>query len=165
MPILAQQETNLKAQVGCETLLASGAQAGTDCRPSRCCAALSDAALQQFTGILDHDLFGCSCKLELIVEPPASTGARQVGLERNARASWAEAKLRQNLKLNLEIFQGLNLCSLWLTTSIKMTEDHVSSLFCCYSVYLITIKLNSISQSDQSSWKTFCESLYRKSFR
>ena len=98
----------MKAQVGCETLLASGVQAGTDCRPSRGCAALSDsesarlgrgAARPQFTGILDHDLFGCSCKLELIVEPPASTGARQVGLERkpqSALASWAEAKLGPN---------------------------------------------------------------------
>ncbi len=100
IPILAQQET----QVGCETLLASGVQAGTDCQPSRCCAALSDSesarlgsgtARQLFTGILDHDLFRCSCKLELIVEPPASTGGRQVGLERkprSARASWAEAE-------------------------------------------------------------------------
>ena len=53
----------------CCKLLASGVQAGTDCRPSRCCAALSDsesarlgrgAARQQFTGVLDHDLFGCS---------------------------------------------------------------------------------------------------------
>ena len=33
-------------------------------------------------------------------------------------------------------------------TSINMTEDHVSSLFCCYLVCSITIKLNSISQSD-----------------
>ncbi len=44
-------------------------------------------------------------------------------------------------------------------TSITMTEDHVSSLFYCYSVCLITINLNSIAQSDQSSLKTFCESL------
>ena len=102
IPILAQQET----QVGCETLLASGVQAGTDCQPSSGCAALrlsdsesarlgSGAAWPRFTGILDHDLFGCSCKLELIVEPPASTGGRQVGLERkprSARASWAEAE-------------------------------------------------------------------------
>jgi hypothetical protein len=44
-------------------------------------------------------------------------------------------------------------------TCITMTEDHVSSLFYCYSVCLITIKLNYISQSDQSSWMTFCESL------
>jgi hypothetical protein len=116
IPILAQQET----QVGCETLLASGVQAGTvtDCQPSSGCAApgLSDsesarlgsgAARQRFTGILDHDLFGCSCKLELTVEPPASTEGRQVGLERksrSARASWAEAKLGP--KHNLEIFQG-----------------------------------------------------------
>ena len=100
IPILAQQET----QVGCETLLASGVQAGTDCQPSSGCAALSDSesarlgsgvARQRFTGNLDHDLFGCSCKLELIVEPPASTGGRQVGLERKPRsawASWAEAE-------------------------------------------------------------------------
>ena len=102
IPILAQQET----QVGCETLLASGVQAGTDCQPraSSGCAALSDSesarlgsgvARPRFTGNLDHDLFGCSCKLELIVEPPASTGGRQVGLERkfrSARASWAEAE-------------------------------------------------------------------------
>ncbi len=50
-------------------------------------------------------------------------------------------------------------------TSINMAEDHVSSLFCFHSVCLTTlttIKLNSISQSDQSSWKTFCESLYLK---
>jgi hypothetical protein len=58
----------LKAQVDCKTLLASGVQAGTDCRPSSGCAALSDsksarlgsgAARQQFTDILYHDLFGC----------------------------------------------------------------------------------------------------------
>ena len=88
----------MKAQVGCETLLASGVQAGSDCRPSRGCAALSDsksarlgrgAARPQFTGILDHDLFGCSCYLELVVEPPASTGARQVGLERKPRSALA----------------------------------------------------------------------------
>jgi hypothetical protein len=108
----------LKAQVGCETLLASGVQAGTDCQPSRGCAALSDsesarlgsgAARQRFTGILDHDLFGCSCELELTLEPPASTGGRQVGLGRkpqSARASLAEAKLGPNLKHNLEIFLG-----------------------------------------------------------
>jgi hypothetical protein len=111
----------LKAQVGCETLLASGVQAGTDCQPSSCCIALSDsesarlgcgAARPLFTGILHHEtheLFGCSCKLELTVEPPASTGGRQVGLERkpqSAWASWAEAKLKQNLKHNLEIIQG-----------------------------------------------------------
>jgi hypothetical protein len=63
----------------------------TECRPSSGCAALSDsesarlgrcAARPQFTGILDHDLFGCSCELELTVEPPASTGDKQVGLEK-----------------------------------------------------------------------------------
>ncbi len=104
--MLALQETDLESaswlRIGCETLPASGVQAGTDCRPSRCCAALSDsesarlgcgASRQRFTGILDHDLFG---ELDLTVEPPASTGGRQVELERkpqSARASWAEAKL------------------------------------------------------------------------
>ena len=124
IPILAQQET----QVGCETLLASGVQAGTDCQPraSSGCAALSDSesarlgsgvARPLFTGNLDHDLFGCSCKLELIVEPPASTGGRQVGLERkprSARASWAEGP-KPNLEHNLEIFQGWSSCTSWLT--------------------------------------------------
>ncbi len=98
--------------------LTSLVQAGTDCRPSSGCAALSDsesarlghgAARQRFTGILDHDLFGCSCELELTVEPPAKTGGKQVGLEikpRSARASWAEAKLGQNLKYKSENFQG-----------------------------------------------------------
>ncbi len=162
----------LKAQVGCETLLASGVQAGTDCQPSRGCSALSDsesarlgsgAVLPLFTCILDHDLFGCSCKLELTVEPPASTGGRQVGLERkprSARASWVKAKLGP--KDNLEIFQGWSTALIGWQTSINMTEDHVSSLLCCYSVYFTTIEHNSISQSDQSSWKTFCESLYLK---
>jgi hypothetical protein len=82
----------LKAQVGCETLLASGVQAGTDCRPS---AALSDsesarlghgAALQQFTGILDHNLLGCSCKLDLIVEPPAALEAGKWAWKENPEA-------------------------------------------------------------------------------
>jgi hypothetical protein len=119
-------------------------------------------ARPQFTGILDHDLFGCSCKLELAVGPPASPGGRQVGLERNprsARASWAEAKLGPKHKS--EILQGSSSRALlsW-QTSITMTEDHVSSLFCCYAVCLMTIKLNSISQSDQSSSKIFCESLH-----
>ncbi len=85
--MLAAQQS-LKAQVGCETLPASGVQSGTasDCRPSSGCAALgesesarlgSGAALPLVTSILAHDLFGCSCELELTVEPPAS---RQVGL-------------------------------------------------------------------------------------
>ena len=39
-----------------------------------------------------------------------------------------------------------------------MTEDYVSFLFCYYLDCLITLKLSFISQSDQSSWKTFCES-------
>ncbi len=47
------------------TLLASGVQAGTDCRPRSGCAALSDSelarlghgtALPLFTGVLEHDL-------------------------------------------------------------------------------------------------------------
>ncbi len=42
----------------------------------------------------------------------------------------------------------------------------VSWTMSCYSVcLLITVKLNSISQSDQSSWKTFSETLWWKSFR
>ena len=57
----------------------------------------------RFTGILDHDLFG---ELDLTVEPPASTGGRQVGLERklrSARASWAEAKLGPILKVETQL--------------------------------------------------------------
>ncbi len=121
-------------------------------------------ARQQFTCILDHDLFGCNCELELAVEPQASPGGRQVGLERNprsARASWAEAKLGPKHKS--EILQGSSSHALlsWQTSiTMPVTEDHVSSLFCCYAVCLITIKLNSISQSDQSSSKIFCESLH-----
>ena len=110
-PFWLSKRRTLKAQFGCETLLASGDQAGTDCRPSRGCAALSDsesarlnlnrgAARQRFTGILDHDLFGCSCELDITVEPPASTGGRQVGLERKTRRpgklgrskTWAETQ-------------------------------------------------------------------------
>jgi hypothetical protein len=41
----------------------------------------SGADLPLFTGILDHDLFSCSCKVELTVEPSASTGGRQMGQE------------------------------------------------------------------------------------
>jgi hypothetical protein len=41
----------LKAQVGCETLLASGVQAGTDCHPSRgCAAALSESESARLLG-------------------------------------------------------------------------------------------------------------------
>jgi hypothetical protein len=111
--------------------------------------------------MLDHDLFGCGCKLELTVDAPACTEGRQVGLERNPRstqASWAEAKF--GLKHMSEILQGSSSSALFAwQTSIIMTKDHVCSWFCCYSVCLIALKLNSISQSDQSSWKTFCESL------
>ncbi len=42
-PFWLSKRQTLKAQVGCETLLASGVQAGTDCQPSRGCAALSDS--------------------------------------------------------------------------------------------------------------------------
>jgi hypothetical protein len=106
---------------------------GLTVAPSSGCAALSDsesamlgsgAALQQFTGILDHDLFGCSCELELIVEPPARKGGRQVGLERkpqSARASRAEAKLGQNLKHKFEIWENYGLGSLPLTIPGKKT--------------------------------------------
>jgi hypothetical protein len=70
---VGSKRLTLKAQEGCKTLLASRVQAGTDCSSSLGCAALSDsesamlgsgAALQQLTGFLDHDLFGCSCKVE-----------------------------------------------------------------------------------------------------
>jgi hypothetical protein len=109
------------AQVGCEILPASGVQAGTDCCPSSGCSALSDsksarlgsgAARPLFTSILDHDLFGCCCELKLIVEPPASTEGRQVGLERklpSGWASWAEAKLGPKHKS--DFFQGSSLNS------------------------------------------------------
>jgi hypothetical protein len=91
----AQQEMDLESSSLLLNAPCSGVQAGTDCRPSCCCTALSDsesarlgcgAARPQFTCILDHDLFGCSCELELNVEPPASTGGRQMGLERNPDA-------------------------------------------------------------------------------
>ncbi len=36
------------------------------------------AARLLFTGILARGLFGCSCELELTVDPPTSTGYRQV---------------------------------------------------------------------------------------
>ena len=36
-PFWLSKRRTLKAQFGCETLLASGNQAGTDYRPSRCC--------------------------------------------------------------------------------------------------------------------------------
>ncbi len=126
MPMLAQQDMDLESSRSVyETILASGVQAGTDCRPSRCCSALTQwlwvCQTRQWrcpAAVHRHDLFGCSCELELI-EPPAwaSTGGRQVGLERKARrawASWAEAKLGQNLKYNQEIssFQGWSSCTL-----------------------------------------------------
>ncbi len=79
-----------------------------------------------------------------------------MGLERKARsaqASWAETKLGLNLKHNLEIFQGRSSCAL---TSTTMTEDHVNSLFCCYSVCLITIKLNSHNDSEESDSDGHC---------
>ena len=64
---------------------------------------------------LDHGLFDCSCELALTVVHSASTGGRQVGLERklrSARASWAEAKLGPNSKHKFEIFQGSSSCAL-----------------------------------------------------
>ncbi len=103
---------SLKAQVGSETFPESGVQDGTDYRPSRGCAALSDsesarqgrgAARLLFTGILEHALFGCSCELESTLDPPASAGGRQVGLgkkNRSARTSWAEAKCGPKHKKN-----------------------------------------------------------------
>jgi hypothetical protein len=87
---------------------------------------------------------------------PPALEAGKVGLERKPRKgklgrskTWAELET-QSLKFSKvqasALFGGKN--------SITMTEDHVSSLFCCYSVCSMTIKLNSISQSDQLSWKT-----------
>ncbi len=85
---------------------------------------------------------------------------------RSARASWAEAKLGPNLKHKSEFFQGWSSCALWLTNlkhhDWRSCEYLILLLF---SLFFTKIKLNSISQSDQSSWKTFCESLYRKSSR
>ncbi len=96
----AQQEMDLESSSWLLNAACSGVQAGTDCRPSCDCDSESarlgcGAARPQFTGILDHDLFGCSCELELNVEPPASTGGRQMGLERNPDApglkqTWTE---------------------------------------------------------------------------
>ncbi len=95
----------------------------TDCLPSSGCAAaaLSDSesarlALQLFTGILDHDLFCCSCKLELTVDPPASTGGRQVGLDRKPAKRlgklgrskiWAETRVWNFSRFKFS-------CALWL---------------------------------------------------
>jgi hypothetical protein len=42
-PFWLSKRQTLKAQFGCKTLLASGVQAGTDCRPSSGCTALSDS--------------------------------------------------------------------------------------------------------------------------
>jgi hypothetical protein len=39
----------------------------------------SGAARQQFTDILNHDSFGCSCELELIVEPARVHGRQASG--------------------------------------------------------------------------------------
>ena len=64
---------------------------------------------------LDYNLFDCSCELALTAEQSASTGGRQVGLERklrSARASWAEARLGPNSKHKFEIFQGSSSCAL-----------------------------------------------------
>ncbi len=47
----------LKAQAGCKTPPASGVQAGTDCRPSRCCAALSDTESARLGSGVDWQLF------------------------------------------------------------------------------------------------------------
>ena len=172
--MLAQQETELESSSWLQTLLVCGVHwqagvAGTRC-PEQ--FRVSQARLWrgparwQFTGILDHNLFGCSCELELIIEPPASMGGRQVGLERKPEAPW-QLGPKQNLGRNTNLkFSKVQVLvrslvgkpqSLWL----KIMWVPCLLLITCYSVYLITIKLNSISQSDQSSWKTFCESLHR----
>jgi hypothetical protein len=92
------------------------------------------------------------------VEPPASMRGRQVGLKRLASGpgkTWAET---QGSSLSSRALFG------W-QTSITMPEDLLRLLFCCYLACLITIKLNSISQSHQSSWKTICKSRFWESFR
>ncbi len=117
--MLAEQQS-LKARVGCETLPANGVQARLAVglsiqRPSSsCCAALSDSesarlgygeAWLQFSGILDPDLFGCSCELELTVYPPASMGG---SLGRNPEVP-GQVGSKQNLgqpKDKSEILQG-----------------------------------------------------------
>ncbi len=114
MPMLAQQETDLKSSSWLWNTPCQWSP-GWDwlspqqqLRDSESARLGSGAARQQCTG-LDHDLCGCSCQLELIVEPLASTGGRHVGQERkpwSTRASWAEAKLGQNLKHKFEILQG-----------------------------------------------------------
>ncbi len=179
MPNAAQQETDLESSSwlrntpcqwgpGWDWLLTQQRL----CCPEwlRVSQAGSGTAPPRITGILDHDLFGCSCELELTVEPPASTGGRQVGLERkpwSAQGKLGQSKMGRtwNTTWNFSKVEARAPVGWQLETSINRTEDHVSSLFCCYSVCSITIKLNSISQSDQSSWRNFCESLYRKSFR
>jgi hypothetical protein len=55
----------------------------------------SGAARQQFTGILDPDLFGCSCELKLTADPLASTGGCLGRKPQSAKATWAKAKFGQ----------------------------------------------------------------------
>jgi hypothetical protein len=59
------------------------------------------AARKRFTGILDHDVFGCSCELELTVEPPA----REVGKRAWKENPEAQGQLgpKQNLGRNTSL--------------------------------------------------------------
>ncbi len=107
MPMLALQETDLER--------ASWLWNTTDCCPSSNSdwAALSDSEsasqgsgaarlLFRVTGIQDHDhLFGCTCKHEWTVEPPAGTGGRQIGKKTQKRKgklgwsrTWAELEIQ-----------------------------------------------------------------------
>ncbi len=148
----------------------SGVQVGIYCRPSRCCAALSDsesvwrgqAAVHRYPGPwfiwlqLQTWVNSWACSQHW----RQASGPGKKALERQGKLG--QSKTWAKLERQVWNFPRLKLvCSFDWQTSITMTEDHVSSLFCCYSVCLVTIKLNSISQSDQSS----CESLYWKSFR
>ncbi len=83
--------------------------------------------------------------------------------KRQGKVGWKQ-NLGQTWNTSLEISQGSSLCSLWWANlnhhDCRSCEFLVLLLFSLFTKNLvITIKLNSISQSDQSSWKTFCGSL------
>ncbi len=78
---------------------------GLTVAPAAAAAALSDsesarlgsgAARPQVTDILNHDLFGCSCKLELIVEPAREAGKRAWKENQEAPTGW-QVGPKQNL--------------------------------------------------------------------
>ncbi len=120
-------------------------------------------------------------QLKLTVEPPASACCRQVGLHPQFSSSWTSwasfiikfwTKSWVGLFLKVRTYWAkgnvlnsskFSFC-VW-QISCTMTEYHVGSLCCYKSVCWITIKFNSTSQQDQSSWRTFCESLCLKSLR